>query len=323
MSALNAPLAVGLVAVAAGSLAYVFLMPALSGERRAEQRRRALGQPQAVLAERGAAASRREQVAKSLKELEAKKDKTKVTLELRLARAGLDWSRQKYRVVSVITAVVLALVAFLASHNVIVAGLALFVGGFGLPAWWLKRRQRRRVEAFIEELPNAMDVVVRGLRSGIPLGDCLRMIAREAKEPLRSEFRVTMESQALGLSMSDAILRMYERVPVTEVNFFSIVIGIQQKAGGNLSEALGNLSRVLRERKKMAGKIQAMSMEAKASAAIIGALPFVVGGGTYLSSPDYTALLWTTSFGKIALVISGLWMLTGVFVMKKMINFDI
>jgi tight adherence protein B len=116
---------------------------------------------------------------------------------------------------------------------------------------------------------------------------------------------------------------MYERVPVTEVNFFSIVIGIQQKAGGNLSEALSNLSRVLRERKKMAGKIDAMSMEAKVSAGIIGALPFLIGGGTYLSSPDYTSLLWTTSVGKIALVISGLWMLAGVLVMKKMISFDV
>lgn len=323
MSALNAPLAAGLVAVASGALAYVFLMPLLSGEWRAEQRRKALGQSRAVLAERGAAANRREQVAKSLKELEAKKDKTKVTLELRIARAGLDWSRRKYQVVSAVTAVVVALAAFLVSHNVIVALLGLFAGGFGLPAWMLKWRQKRRVAAFVEELPNAMDVVVRGLRSGIPLGDCLRMISREAKEPLRSEFRVAIEAQAMGLSMSDAILRMYERVPVTEVNFFSIVIGIQQKAGGNLSEALGNLSRVLRERRKMAGKIQAMSMEAKVSAGIIGALPFVVAGATYLASPDYTSLLWTTSVGKIALVISGLWMLAGILVMKKMISFDI
>ncbi|MGW5959205.1 type II secretion system F family protein [Methylorubrum thiocyanatum] len=323
MSALNAPLAAGLVAVASGALAYVFLMPLLSGERRAEERRKALGQSRAVLAERGAAANRREQVAKSLKELEAKKDKTKVTLELRIARAGLDWSRRKYQVVSAVTAVVVALAAFLVSHNVIVALLGLFAGGFGLPAWMLKWRQKRRVAAFVEELPNAMDVVVRGLRSGIPLGDCLRMISREAKEPLRSEFRVAMEAQAMGLPMSDAILRMYERVPVTEVNFFSIVIGIQQKAGGNLSEALSNLSRVLRERKKMAGKIQAMSMEAKVSAGIIGALPFLIGGGTYLSSPDYTSLLWTTSVGKIALVISGLWMLAGILVMKKMISFDV
>ncbi len=132
-----------------------------------------------------------------------------------------------------------------------------------MPSWLLTRLQKRRISAFVAELPNAMDVIVRGLRSGIPLGDCLRMISYEAKEPLRSEFRIAMEAQALGLSMSDAILRMCERVPVTEVNFFAVVVRHQQKSGGNLSEALGNLSRVLRERKKMSGKIQAMSMEAK------------------------------------------------------------
>lgn len=323
MSALNAPLAAGLVAVTAGAVAYVFLMPYLSGEKRAEQRRKALGQSPAVMAERGVAASRREQVAKSLKELDAKKDKTKVTLELRLARAGLDWTRRKYYVVAAIVAVALGIGTLAVSGNPFVALLALFAGGFGVPSWMLKRLQKRRIAAFTEELPNAMDVVVRGLRSGIPLGDCLRMISREAKEPLRSEFRVAIEAQALGLSMTDAISRMYERVPVTEVNFFAVVIGIQQKAGGNLSEALGNLSRVLRERKKMAGKVQAMSMEAKVSAVIIGALPVFVAMTTYMASPDYTSLLWTTAIGKIALVLSGIWMGVGILVMKKMISFDI
>ncbi|MBD8906906.1 type II secretion system F family protein [Methylorubrum zatmanii] len=323
MTAANGPLAAGLVAVAAGALAYVFLLPYLSGEKRAEQRRKALGQSRVALAERGVAASRREQVAKSLKDLDAKKNTTKVTLELRLARAGLDWSPRKYHAVSAVIALVLALGVFVLSESVLIAGLALFAGALGLPSWMLSRLQKRRVAAFVEELPNAMDVIVRGLRSGIPLGDCLRMISREAKEPLRSEFRIAMEAQALGLAMPDAILRMCERVPVTEVNFFAVVIGIQQKSGGNLSEALGNLSRVLRERKKMAGKIQAMSMEAKASAVIIGALPFFVALATYLSSPDYTALLWTTAVGKIALVLSGLWMALGIFVMKKMISFDV
>ncbi|CAO4168026.1 type II secretion system F family protein [Methylorubrum populi] len=323
MSAVNGPLAAGLVAVAAGAVAYVFLLPYLSGEKRAEQRRKVISQSRSALAERGVAASRREQVAKSLKDLEAKKSTTKVTLELRLARAGLDWGRRKYYVISALIGVVLAFGVFVLSNSPLIAGLALFAGGLGVPSWLLTRLQKRRISAFVAELPNAMDVIVRGLRSGIPLGDCLRMISYEAKEPLRSEFRIAMEAQALGLSMSDAILRMCERVPVTEVNFFAVVVGIQQKSGGNLSEALGNLSRVLRERKKMSGKIQAMSMEAKASAVIIGALPFFVAFATYLSSPEYTALLWTTSIGKIALAGAGIWMALGILVMKKMISFDI
>ncbi len=126
----------------------------------------------------------------------------------------------------------------------------------------------------------------------------------------------------MGMTAADALAKLYERVPVPEANFFSIVIAIQQKSGGNLSEALGNLSRVLRDRRKMAGKIKAMSTEAKASAGIIACLPFTVGILTYLSSPQYIQLLWTTQTGKVALVASGLWMLMGVFVMKKMIAFD-
>jgi tight adherence protein B len=323
MSIPNLPLVAGLVAVAAGAVAYVTLMPLLAGERRAEQRRKSVGQSRSVSAERALASNRREQVAKSLKELEAKKDSTKVTLELKLARAGLDWTPRKYQVVSILIAVALAFGVFMVSDNFYVALLAMFAGGLGVPVWILKHLQKKRIAAFIDELPNAIDVIVRGLKSGIPLGDCLRIIAREAKEPLRSEFKAANEAQTLGLSMSEAIQRMYERVPVTEVNFFAVVIGIQAKAGGNLSEALGNLSRVLRERKKMAGKVAAMSMEAKVSAGIIAALPFVVASTTYFSNPDYISLLWTTWIGKVALAASGIWMGLGILMMRKMINFDV
>ena len=124
------------------------------------------------------------------------------------------------------------------------------------------------------------------------------------------------------MPIGEACDKLYERMPLPEANFFGIVIGIQQKAGGNLSEALGNLSRVLRDRKKMKAKIQAMSMEAKASASIIGALPLVVMILVYLTSPDYISLLWTHPMGRMMLVACGVWMLMGVLVMRKMINFD-
>jgi tight adherence protein B len=168
-----------------------------------------------------------------------------------------------------------------------------------------------------------MDVIVRGVRAGLPLGDCFRIIASEAQEPVRSEFRAIMETMALGVPLSESVTKLYERVPVTEANFFAIVIAVQQKAGGNLAEAIGNLSKVVRERKKMKSKIAAMSMEAKASAGIIAALPFVVALLTYLSSPRYIELLWTTQAGKVALAASSLWMMTGVLVMKKMITFRV
>ncbi len=322
MNAAGLSLAVGLAALAAGGVGYVALMPLLSNERRAAQRRKSLGTAK-VSVDRATALNRRDQVAKSLKEIEARKKPGKISLEVRLARAGLDWSREKFFAVAAVMALVFALLVFVVTGELLAALGGLFVGGFGLPLWMLSLLQKRRIKKFVAELPNAIDVVVRGIRSGIPLGDCLRIISREAEEPLRSEFRVVIEAQAVGIPLSDAILRMYERVPVTDVNFFAVVIGIQAKSGGNLSEALSNLSRVLRERKKMVGKVQAMSMEAKASGVIIAALPFVVALLTYLSSPDYVSLLWTTTVGKLALLVSAFWMSLGIFSMKKMISFDI
>ena len=127
------------------------------------------------------------------------------------------------------------------------------------------------------------------------------MITTEAPEPLRSEFRAILETQTVGIPIGEACGKLYERIPVPEANFFGIVISIQQKSGGNLSEALGNLSKVLRERKKMKAKIQAMSMEAKASAAIIGALPPAVAFLVYITSPQYIELLWTHPTGRMML----------------------
>jgi tight adherence protein B len=163
---------------------------------------------------------------------------------------------------------------------------------------------------------------VRGIKAGLPLLDSMKMIAADAPEPVRSEFRSIIETQAIGMPIGEACGKLYERVPVAEANFFGIVISIQQRAGGNLSETLGNLSRVLRDRKKMKAKIQAMSMEAKASATIIAALPLAVMGLVYITSPQYIELLWTTSTGRMMLVCCAMWMSMGVFVMRRMINFD-
>ena len=135
-------------------------------------------------------------------------------------------------------------------------------------------------------------------------------------------YRMIVETQSFGVPLGEACAKLYERIPVAEANFFGIVISIQQKAGGNLSEALGNLSRVLRDRKKMKAKIQAMSMEAKASAMIIGSLPPGVMAIVYLTSPHYIELLWTESMGRMMLAASLIWMFMGVMVMRKMINFD-
>jgi tight adherence protein B len=167
-----------------------------------------------------------------------------------------------------------------------------------------------------------VDVIVRGIKAGLPLLDCIKMIVSEAPDPIKTEFRLILETQAIGMPLGEACGKLYERTPLPEANFFGIVVAIQQKSGGNLSEALGNLSKVLRDRKKMKAKIQSMSQEAKASAGIIGALPIAVMTLVYLTSPNYISLLFTHSVGHIMLAGSAIWMTMGVLVMKKMINFD-
>jgi tight adherence protein B len=315
-----------LASLAAGGLAYVFIYPFLSGDRRAEKRQQALAarSPQRQVERKKEGASRRDQIAQSLKELEARQnEKNRVTLQDRIEQAGLNWSRGRYFGASALLGVVVMFLILALSGSLIMAVLAGFTGALGFPHWILGYMKKKRINKFVTELPTAMDIIVRGIRAGLPLGDCIREIASATDDPLRTEFRLVTEGQSMGIPLSESLERLAQRVPVPESTFFATVITIQTKAGGNLSEAISNLSRVLRERKKMEGKIQAMSMEAKASAAIIASLPFIVALMTYLSSPSYIELLWLTIAGRIVLGICAVWMLIGVTVMKNMISFDI
>ena len=216
----------------------------------------------------------------------------------------------------------MGLLGALTGSGMVVAGLMALAGGFGLPRWLLSFMKMRREKKFLDAFPDAVDIIVRGVKAGLPLLDCLKMITIEAPEPVKSEFRAIVETQAIGMPLGEAVGKLYEHMPVPEANFFGIVISIQQRAGGNLAEALGNLSRVLRDRKKMKAKIQAMSQEAKASAGIIGALPVAVMTLVYITSPNYISLLWTEPLGRLMLAACVVWMSLGVAVMKKMINFD-
>jgi tight adherence protein B len=230
---------------------------------------------------------------------------------------------ERFYLYSLVCGLALTLATFMLGAPLMVVGGALIAGTLGLPRWFVSFRRSRRVKAFLEEFPNALDIIVRAVKSGLPLNDGIRLIANEAPEPVRTEFRRIVESQQVGLSIPEATMRMPETMPCPEAGFFGIVIQIQSQAGGNLSEALGNLSRVLRDRKKMKAKVQALSMEAKASAVIIGALPFIVAFLVYLTSPNYIMPLFTTSTGHLILGISGVWMSIGIFVMRKMMNFEV
>ncbi|MCA0406788.1 MAG: type II secretion system F family protein [Proteobacteria bacterium] len=312
-----------LATLGAGGLAFAFLEPLLSGANRAEKRQAALIEPRAKRRAAEDTSTRKRQISESLKELEARKSSKELTLEQRFERAGLDWTRQKFFTMSAVGGGIVALLLFVLTGQPVSLIGGGVIGGLVIPRWLLNRMCKTRTKKFLEEFPNAIEAIVRGIRSGLPLNDCFRLVANEAKEPVRSEFRTVIEAQTMGISVGEATARIYERIPTQEVNFFSIVIQIQSKSGGNLGEILHNLSKVIRDRKKLRDKVGAMSMEAKSSAAIIGALPFIVGTLVYFGSPDYISLLWTTTTGKMAMGAAAFIMFVGTMVMRAMINFEV
>ena len=314
-----------LAAAAVGGVAWVFVYPLLSGERNAEKRVQNVAKADRVVAKvasRAAPKVRRDQIEDTLKQLEERRKKQKTPpIAVRIEQAGLSWSKQHFTIGSGILGMMVFAAIFVVGGLLPAAGMA-FAAAFGLPRWALSFLTKRRHAKFLESFPDAVDIIVRGLKAGLPLLDSMRVIVADAPEPIKSEFRAIIETQTIGIPLGEACGKLYERIPLAEANFFAIVVAIQQKSGGNLSEALGNLSRVLRDRKKMKAKIKAMSMEAKASAGIIGALPILVMLLVYVTSPDYIELLWTAPMGRLMLAGSGVWMLFGILVMKKMINFD-
>lgn len=196
-----------------------------------------------------------------------------------------------------------------------------FVAAFGLPRWVVGFLANRRMKKFVDAFPDGIDIIVRGIKSGLPVNDCMKIIGQETPEPLAGEFRHLVENVAMGVAVDQALERMYQRMPTSEVRFFSIVLAIQQKTGGNLAEALGNLSVVIRSRKLMREKIKALAGEAVASAGIIGSLPPGVMVMVSMMSPAYIGPLFSDPRGNLMLMAGAFWMATGVFVMRRMINF--
>ena len=317
-----------LAAVSFAAVVYLLVNPYFSGERRTDKRIQSVTENRARLGvgkvQTEIAQNRKRQVAETLEELEQReKARSKVTLRLRLERAGLDMTPRSFWIASIGAGVLVGLGIFVSAPNlpILVPVLGAFVGTWGLPRWILARLTRRRQVKFIDEFANSIDIIVRGVKSGLPLIECLNIIAREAPQPIAGEFTELVEQQRVGVPLSEGFQRMMTRMPLPEVRFFAIVISIQAQAGGNLSEALGNLAGVLRDRKTLQAKVRALSAEAKASAAVLGALPFVVMILVYITTPAYIALLWTTQVGQLLLVAAGIWMSMGILVMKKMINF--
>lgn len=319
------------VAVAVGGMAIALLFPLLSGSsaaRRVDAITSGKKEQKASFRARFSEDqkdTRRRQIQDSLKQIEdrEKERRKKITLAVMIQQAGLDISVRVFWIFSAISGVGFFLVPTVLGAPVYVGAGAAFVGFLGFPRWFLGLLRRRRQNTFLNDFADAIDVMVRGLKAGLPVSEAMKIIASESGPPVGPEFMEVVDGQRVGISIDQGIERMVDRIPLAEVNFLAIVMTIQSKTGGNLSEALGNLSRVLRDRKKMKAKVRAISQEAKSSAGIIGSLPFFIMGCLMVLNPAYLNPMFDTDTGNMMLVGSGVWMLIGILVMRKMINFEI
>ena len=309
-----------------GALGFA-LVPSMLGGGRAEQRRKAFqGDVRVNRLENDAVRNRdqrRKDLQRTLKlQTESINSKKRMSLAQLLFQAGMTIKPAAFIRNSIILGVVVTVVLFVVQVPIYLAPVFGIAAGYLLPRMWVNRKRKKYQDRFLDELPNAVEAIVRGVKTGLPLNDSMRVVARDAKEPVRSEFGRVLDQQSFGMTMTEAVTVLLDRVPLPEVNFFVVVITVQQQAGGNLSEALSNLAKVLRNRKKMKQKIKAMSSEAKASAGIIGSLPFVVGILVSITSPTYLAPLFFTTLGNIWLGIGVIMLSAGIFVMNRMVKFD-
>ncbi len=325
---------IGIIGIAVGVILLMFLMPYINGEadqkkrvnavagKRSESLTRKLLGPEAGGENKD---NRRKQVQDTLQQLEkdAKAKKQRLTIKMMMEQAGLDYSIHMFWIFSLILGGAVFGLAVVTGQSLPIAGAAGAAAFLGVPRWLVMIIRGKRQEAFLAEFANAIDVMVRGIKAGLPLNDTLHVIASEAAHPVAPEFQEVVDGQKVGITIEQGIERMFERVPLPEVNFLAIVIAIQAKTGGNLGEALNNLSMVLRDRKKMKAKIRSVSQEAKSSAAIIGALPFLIMGGLYFLRPEYISVLFTDELGRMMLTGCAIWMSIGILIMRKMINFNI
>lgn len=317
-----------LIAISLGAVIIMFV-PAFSDGNRANKRKKALkGDYQAAresMQNERSRDTRRKSVQQVLKAQndQLKANKKNENLETQIFRAGMTTKKSVFIRNSVILGTVTGVLCWIIDVPLLFALIFAVASGYLLPRLYLSQRRKRYQAKYLDELPNAVEAIVRGVRSGLPLNDSFKIVAREVKEPVKSEFSRVLDQQSFGKTMTEAIQVLFDRVPLPEVNFFVVVITVQQQAGGNLSEALTNLSHVLRNRKKMKAKVQAMSSEAKASAMIIGSLPFVVASLVSIVRPGYLNPLIETPVGMICLGVAAAMMLTGIFVMYRMVQFEV
>jgi tight adherence protein B len=244
-------------------------------------------------------------------------------LKLRLEKTGRKITLGRYAVISIgLIAVVAGLMLFKGAPFLLSLLFGLFIG-IGVPHFVIGKMIARRLKAFTANFPDAIELMVRGLRSGLPITETLGIVSGEISGPVGIEFRAVSDKMKIGLTMDAALQETADRLGTAEFQFFVITLAIQRETGGNLAETLSNLADVLRKRAQMKLKIKAMSSEAKASAMIVGALPFIVFTLVYLLNPAYMGGFFVDE----RLIVAGLgamvWMGIGVAIMAKMVNFEI
>jgi len=244
-------------------------------------------------------------------------------LALRLERSGLSWSVRRYLVTNAVLILGVAAVIYIKSGAALLSlGVGLVVGA-GAPHKLVGMLVKRRLNGFNAKFPDAIELLVRGLRSGLPVSETLGIVGREVEGPVGAEFRAVVERVKIGRTMEEALQVTADKLGTAEFQFFVITLAIQRETGGNLAETLSNLAEVLRKRAQMKLKIKALSSESKASAIIVGALPFIVFALVWWMNPDYLGGFFVDE----RLMVAGLggmtWMMLGVFIMSRMVSFEI
>jgi len=245
-------------------------------------------------------------------------------LTQRLARTGYNISIGTYAMACVVTAVVSALIEIELMHMPVVIGVIGGIGaGIGIPHAFTGYMIGRRGRAFLAQFPEAVDLIVRGIKSGLPVTEEINAVGQEIDDPVGLEFRQISDGLRFGQTLEEALWAVAKRLNIADFNFFVISLAVQRETGGNLAETLENLSDVLRKRRQMKLKVRAMSSEARASAMIIGSLPFIMLGILLMLAPEYIGLLFTDPRGQLVMIGAGLLMGAGMLVMAKMVRFEI
>lgn len=244
-------------------------------------------------------------------------------IEIRLAKAGLQTSMSRYATMSGVLALVAIVTMLMAGSSASLSLMSGIIAGLGLPHMFVSNRINARTKKFTKQFPEAIDLMVRGLKSGLPVNECIANVAKELPAPTGVEFQKITDAMRLGKQLEEALWETADRLDTADFKFFVISLVVQRETGGNLGETLGNLAHILRQRQSMKLKVKSLSSEAKASAWIVGSLPFLMLAAIMMLNYDYGIVLFTNA--KAIAIGTGtlIWMALGIFIMSRMISFEV